>query len=283
MTMAMVALPVRLSVQRQAQYVRFAHQNQNKPVTLSAIDRPDESEKLNKEPQKSKPKLGFLKKWVYLPALTVWSGIAGGYAYQGYQTHQTVTTYRTTKTVLDAEHPHLIERSKALNAEEEGLKRTSFATPEMAAAVFQTKMTDLKDSIAEHFKATGTEQNNVFNDQLNLLQPLNKEQELKTLKILEDLKREKVDYSGAFKAWIKEVNPTQLNQEQLIQLDGKIKQFEQERKAVAGLEANLGKTAISNSVLMVLMLVLSPAVIGFPGMLGYELTQRLKKKQEQSS
>jgi hypothetical protein len=34
---------------------------------------------------------------------------------------------------------------------------------------------------------------------------------------------------------------------------------------------------------MVLMLVLSPAVIGFPGMLGYELTQRLKKKQEQSS
>lgn len=283
----------RVSGQKQSQSVHFAQEKQNKPVTLSGIELADGLGKSNqdseasasglKQPKISKPKHGFLKKWVYLPVITVWSGIAGGYGYQGYQTYESVTTYNTSKAALESQHPHLIDRSKTLKEEEEGLKRTAFATPEMAAAVFQTKMTNLKDSIAEHFKVTGIEQNNVFNDQLNLLQPLNKEQELKTLKILEDLKREKVDYSGAFKAWLKEVNPTQLNQEQLIQLEGKIKQFEQERQAVAGLEVDLGKPAISNYVLMVLMLVLSPVAIGFPGMAGYKLTQRLKKRQEQSS
>lgn len=92
-----------------------------------------------------------------------------------------------------------------------------------------------------------------------------------------------MDYLGAFKAWLKEVNPTQFNQEQLIQLEGKIKQFEKERQEVDGQNKQYGEAATNNAIVMFMLMLFSPFLVVAPGILGLELTQRLKIRQEQSS
>jgi hypothetical protein len=228
--------------------------------------------------------MGFLKKWVYLPVITVWSGIIGGYAYQGHQTYQAYTTFQVTQSDLDTQHPHLRDTSKALSKDERKLKYTDFATPEMAAATFQTEMSGLQEVIAGHVKASGvipTEANQAIDllDQSKQLRVLTPEQELKTLKILEDLKDDNVDLSGALTTWLKEVNPNQLTQEQQAQLVEKIRQFEQERQQVDEEYTQTQQTAANQYVLMLLMGIFSPLSFLLLGPLSTELTRKLKKQQ----